>query len=249
MSYRDQVFEYVKERYGVEPEYLWRRYPDYAVFRHQDNEKWFGVVMTVQRNRLEPDGEGIADILNVKLAEPMLADILIQQPGYYRGYHMNRGCWISVLLDGTIPFPEICRIIDTGYLATASVQTIKKERPPKEWIIPANPKYFDIIHAFDDKDVINWKQGNGIKKGDTVFMYVAVPVSAILYQCEVEETDIPYSFHREELTIKALMKIRLKKRFDPALFTFDVLNNEYGIFAVRGPRGIPLSLSIALKKA
>ena len=30
-------------------------------------------------------------------------------------------------------------------------------------------------------------------------------------------------------------------------FTFDVLKEEYGIYAIRGPRGIPNSLSAALK--
>jgi hypothetical protein len=44
------------------------------------------------------------------------------------------------------------------------------------------------------------------------------------------------------------MKIRLLKRYDPAQFTFEVLKSEYGIFAVRGPRGIPNPLSAALEK-
>lgn len=35
--------------------------------------------------------------------------------------------------------------------------------------------------------------------------------------------------------------------YTPEKFTFDVLKEEYGIFAVRGPRGIPSSLSEALK--
>ncbi len=33
----------------------------------------------------------------------------------------------------------------------------------------------------------------------------------------------------------------------PWVNTFDVLKEEYGIYAVRGPRGIPYSLSEALK--
>ncbi len=31
-------------------------------------------------------------------------------------------------------------------------------------------------------------------------------------------------------------------------FTFNMLNDEFGIFAVRGPRGVPHSLSEALKE-
>ena len=44
------------------------------------------------------------------------------------------------------------------------------------------------------------------------------------------------------------MKIKLLKRYQPDRFTFEVLKEEYGIYAVRGPRGIPNSLSAALKK-
>jgi hypothetical protein len=43
------------------------------------------------------------------------------------------------------------------------------------------------------------------------------------------------------------MKIKLLKRYKPDRFTFDVLKEEYGIYAVRGPRGITNSLSEVLK--
>lgn len=92
-----------------------------------------------------------------------------------------------------------------------------------------------------------WKQGAGIKEGDTVFMYVGMPVSAILYKCKVTETDIPYFHQHDGLTIKSLMKIRLLKRYDPSRFTFDVLKEQYRIYAVRGPRGVPEDLSEDLK--
>ena len=78
-------------------------------------------------------------------------------------------------------------------------------------------------------------------------MYVGAPVSAILFKCKVTETDIPYQYQDKNLTIMALMKIRLQKRYKPDKFTFERLKSEYGIFAVRGPRGIPNSLSEALK--
>ena len=79
-------------------------------------------------------------------------------------------------------------------------------------------------------------------------MYVGAPVSAVLYKCKVTETNIPCQYQDENLTIKALMKIRLLKRYDSTQFTFEVLKSEYGIFAVRGPRGVPNSLSAALKR-
>ena len=78
-------------------------------------------------------------------------------------------------------------------------------------------------------------------------MYVAAPVSAILYKCRVTRTDIPFEFSNKNVTMKALMKIKLERRYESEAFTFERLKEEYGIFAVRGPRGIPKSLSEALK--
>jgi len=36
------------------------------------------------------------------------------------------------------------------------------------------------------------------------------------------------------------------KEYEPDRFTFEKLGSEYGIYAVRGPRGIPESLSNAM---
>ena len=74
-------------------------------------------------------------------------------------------------------------------------------------------------------------------------------MSAILYQCKVMETDIPYHYQDKNLTMSSLMKIKLQKRYQPEQFPFGLLKSEYGIFAVRGPRGIPASLSAALRKS
>lgn len=246
-SIREKIYGYVKKKYGSEPEYLWRRFPDYAVFRHEDNRKWYGLIMDVPLKNLGLPGEGRTDILNVKVDDLLFAEMLVQRKGYLRGYHLNRGNWISILLDGTVPIKEIREMIDLSYQVTASSRKKQKIRPPKEWIVPANPKYYDIVHAFDDEEEINWKQGAGIRTGDTVFIYVAAPVSAILYQCLVTETDIPYTYSDRNLSMTALMKIRLKNRYAPEQFTFEKLKSEFGIFAVRGPRGIPYSLSEALR--
>ena len=247
-SLKDAVIAYVKEKYGASPENLWMRYPNYAIFRHADNGKWFALMMDLEKNKLGLPGNDVVDILNVKLSDPFLADLLVQQPGYMRGYHIARGNWISILMDGTVPRKDLCRWVDESYLATASVRQKKKMRPPKEWIIPANPKYYDIQGAFAQADEINWKQGAGIKKGDTVYMNGAVPVSAVLYKCEVTETDIPFHLEERAVHITHLMKIRLLKTYPPDQFTFDILGKEYSIYAVRGPRGIPAKLSEALNE-
>ena len=254
MTQRQQIIDYIREKYGSEIEYLWMRYPSYGVFRHVDNQKWYALMMDVPRSKLgltpiQCPAEEVADIveiLNVKLDDPILRDFLVQREGFLPGYHIARGNWISILLDGTVEMGEICSLIDRSFKTTASAKTKNAIRPPKEWIIPSNPKYYDSVHAFDDTDEINWKQGKGIKKGDIVYMYVGAPVSAVLYKCVVTETGIPWNYTQDRLSIFSLMKIKLLKRYDPGLFTFERLGAEYDIHAVRGPRGIPRELSEAL---
>ena len=187
-------------------------------------------------------------VINLKIDDPVFRDILIDQPGIIPAYHMNKRQWITVFLDGTVSRERVYDLIDASFGATASAKKKKKDRAPKEWIIPSNPKYYDVIKAFEEAEEIDWKQGAGIKTGDTIYLYVGSPISAILYKCRVTETDIPYHYQDENLTIKALMKIKLLKRYDKDCFTFKVLNDEYGIFAVRGPRGVPFSLSEALNE-
>ncbi len=246
-SIKEEISNYIKKKYEADPEYLWKRYPDYAVYRHDDNRKWFVIIMDVDADRLGLHGTERVDIIDVKVDDMMLRDILLKQKGYLPGYHMNKGSWITILLDGSVPCGDICNMIDTSFINTASKMKKDKFRPVKEWIIPANPKYYDIEHAFDNTDEIDWKQGAGIIKGDTVFMYVGSPVSAVLYKCKVTEIDIPYEYEDKNLKITALMKIKLQKRYAPDEFTFDKMKKEFGIYAVRGPRGIPNSLSEALK--
>lgn len=244
---KDALFSYIKTKYEALPEYLWKKYPGYAVFRHADNNRWFALHAVVSGDKVGLDESKLIEIINVKVDDMFFRDMLIKQDGIIPAYHMNKQNWVTVLLDGSVKKEQVYDLIDASFMATASAKKKQKLRPPKEWIIPSNPKYYDIMHAFDNEDEINWKQGNGIKSGDTVYMYVGSPVSAILYKCTVTETDIPYSYQDGSLTIKALMKIRLLKRYKPDRFTFDVLKKEYGIYAVRGPRGITNSLSAALK--
>ena len=44
------------------------------------------------------------------------------------------------------------------------------------------------------------------------------------------------------------MKIRLLKRYPQECFPFEVLKADYGIYAVRGPRGVPNALSAAFER-
>ena len=60
------------------------------------------------------------------------------------------------------------------------------------WIIPCNPKNYDVIRAFQNLKEIDWKQSiKNIDAGDKVYIYVSSPYKQILYQCVVVKTNLP----------------------------------------------------------
>ena len=65
--HRTELLEEIAGRYGVAAEYPWRRYPQYAVFRHAGNRKWFAVLMNPPGRKLGLATEDEVAILNVKI--------------------------------------------------------------------------------------------------------------------------------------------------------------------------------------
>lgn len=245
---REEILSYVKKEYGTTPEHLWKSYPEYEVLRHESQPgekkaKWYAIIMNVKRETLGLEGKGFIDILDVKCSSEMMS-LLQMSKGYLPGYHMNKAHWITVLLDGTVPLDNIKQLIDESYYMTAGAKE-KRKKPrfgPRDWIIPANPKYFDVIQEFEEKEIIDWKQSSDVRVGDLVYMYVGAPISALLYKCKAVEVDIPYDYESKDLTIKKVMMIQRLCKYDPDFMPLERMRNEFGVYSVRGPRSMPNSL-------
>lgn len=111
---RNEIFQYVKETYAVEPDYPWAKWPEHAVLRHKAAGKWFGLIMNVPQDKLGLAGSRMVDVLNVK-CDPFLIGTLRNQEGYLPAYHMNKEHWITILLNGPVSEGEICDLIDLSY--------------------------------------------------------------------------------------------------------------------------------------
>ena len=62
-----------------------------------------------------------------------------------------------------------------------------------EWIVPCNPKYYDIIGAFEKMNILDWKQSSKkIQPDDIVYIYVSKPVQAIIYKCKVNKVNLSH---------------------------------------------------------
>ena len=119
VTLRNEVFDYAKKNYNTTPEYLWKRFPEYAVLRHNDNRKWYALIMNISKMKLGNFPDITVDIINLKLSDPLALELLTQQEGYFRGYHISRGNWVSVLLDGSVGIDEIYSLIDESFAVTA----------------------------------------------------------------------------------------------------------------------------------
>ena len=230
LNQANRINHYIKNKYNNNPEFLWDKFPGYAVYRNEKNNKWYGIIMNIDLSKLD-NGKGETEIINVKLDKEKIPSLL-KQKGYYKAYHMNKKDWISIILNDTLEDEDIISLLDESYNLISE---------PEEWLIPANPKYYDVINCFNDTDEIMWKQSNNIHMDDIVYLYVAEPYSRIMYKCQVTEVNIPYEYKDDNLSIKHVMKIKLLKIFGNN-YTFKYLNN-LGIKAIRGPRKIDKNIS------
>lgn len=63
----------------------------------------------------------------------------------------------------------------------------------KKWMIPANPKYFDLKGCLEKYGYVYWRQHFNFQTGDIIYIYVASPESAVRFKCIVDGHDLPYS--------------------------------------------------------
>ena len=238
----NRITKKIKEKYGDEPEFEWEKFPGYCTFRNKDTKKWYGIIMNIDKNKLDKKSTGEVEIINIKL-EPNEIEYLIKQDGFYLAYHMNKKNWITIILNDTISDEKIMSLIEESYLYTITNKNCAKN----EWIVPANPKYFDIDKALKENNTIMWKQSTDIKINDIVYIYVGKPYSSIMYKFKVIEVNIPYEYKDKNLKIKKAMKIDLLIRYEKGILPFSKLK-DFGINAIRSQRYMPLSLSKYINK-
>ena len=220
----NEVSNLIKEKYNVLPEFLWESNPNYGIFRNKSSNKWFAIIMNIDRSKLNSNESGEVEVLNVKLDD--LVNTYLKKEGIYPAYHMSKKSWVSITLDNTLSYKEIMNLIDISF---------DLSNRKKEWIIPANPKYYDIVNAFNDRDTITWRKSHNFMINDIVYIYITEPYAYIMFKCIVSYLD------------EGVMTLKLIKRYNDNEFTFEKLKS-CGVKSVRSPRGITSKLSEELNK-
>lgn len=113
-EYAQLIIQYVKEKYNDDLEYLWEKFSNNAVFRNKQNQKWYGLLLTVSRNKIDGKGNEEIEILDI-LLEPENIGKLIDYKKYFPGYHMNKKHWVTIKLDKTVDINKIYQLLDNSY--------------------------------------------------------------------------------------------------------------------------------------
>ena len=112
-----KVIKYIKEKYNDELEYLWEKFPDNAIARNKENQKWYLLIMTIDENKLIKNKSGRIEVLDIRYQKEDIESI-IDNKKVFPGYHMNKKSWITIKLDNTIKIEEIYKLIDNSYNLT-----------------------------------------------------------------------------------------------------------------------------------
>ena len=113
-----EILQYARKRYGDKEEYLWEKFPDNAVLRRGDTGKWYAVILTVPYSKFGIEREGTVEVIDVRM-DPGELERTVDDIKYFRGWHMNKKRWVTMLLDGSAPLDEIISRLDESYkLAT-----------------------------------------------------------------------------------------------------------------------------------
>ncbi|MCY7084897.1 MmcQ/YjbR family DNA-binding protein [Streptococcus oralis] len=110
-----RIMAQVQKKYGNRLEYLWEKSPDTAVLRHEDNQKWYAVLMRIPWDKLEKGREELVEAVNIK--HDQVADLLSQK-GIYPAFHMNKRYWLSLALDDSLQDEEVLELIERSWNLT-----------------------------------------------------------------------------------------------------------------------------------
>ena len=114
---RQELDAYLTDTFGTTGEHLFTRYPNFQVFRHDGNQKWFAVLMDIPRKNLGLTGDDEISVVNLKCDTRLIGSFRME-PGIFPGWHMNKAHWLTVALDGTVEDEKINFLVDMSYELT-----------------------------------------------------------------------------------------------------------------------------------
>lgn len=130
----NRIAAMILDRYSVEPDFPWDEgeHEPSGVFRHGNNNKWFGLIMNIDRRHLDRNAdEEAVDVINLKADENKTA-LLHKIRGIYPAFHMNHSKWISVVLDDTLDDRDVMDLVEESFGLTGDPVGVLNEKLIRE---------------------------------------------------------------------------------------------------------------------
>nr|WP_238159406.1 MmcQ/YjbR family DNA-binding protein [Priestia megaterium]MDH3169146.1 MmcQ/YjbR family DNA-binding protein [Priestia megaterium]MDH3169193.1 MmcQ/YjbR family DNA-binding protein [Priestia megaterium] len=102
----------------MKADYPWNNLKNYAVFRHNDNRKWFCLIMDITPDKIGLEGNTKVDVINLKVRNEFIGP-LRKKTGFYPAYHMDKSNWITINLNEINSINQISDLIAESYELTS----------------------------------------------------------------------------------------------------------------------------------
>ena len=107
------IIAYAESEWEEMPEFLWKNFPDYAVLRRRDTNKWYALVARLSADKVGGSRKDIIEAVNLRRTDSM------DGPRFLPAYHMNKKTWTTIVLDGTVGAEELQKLLtESRRLAT-----------------------------------------------------------------------------------------------------------------------------------
>jgi len=113
-NYTKEIIDYINNKYGDKLEFLWEKSPKTAVVRRKNSKKWYALILSLSKRKLNLDTDEIIEVINLHNRVEEI-EKLIDNKKYFPAYHMNKKHWCTICLDGTVELKEIYKLIDISY--------------------------------------------------------------------------------------------------------------------------------------
>ncbi|MBQ9267192.1 MAG: MmcQ/YjbR family DNA-binding protein [Clostridia bacterium] len=109
-----EIIQLVKEKYQDDLEFLWKKFPDNAIWRNKTNRKWYAALLTVSERKLGIDSDAVVEIIDLRYQKDKIKE-LVDNKFVFPGYHMNKDSWITIKLDGSVDTEKILELLENSY--------------------------------------------------------------------------------------------------------------------------------------
>lgn len=90
------ILRFAESQWGERPEFLWKRFPDYAVLRRKGTGKWYALIARLTADKIGGDKNTTIEIVNLRRTDG------IEGVRFLPAYHMNKKSWATIALDEAI---------------------------------------------------------------------------------------------------------------------------------------------------